>query len=351
MIVGERSNGKTYAVLEYALEQFWQHGKELAIIRRMDEDFKGGRAKKLFNSLVCNGEGVNRVKEITGGVWDDIWYYSGQWYLCRFDKETNKRVRDETPFAHAFAVSTAEHDKGGSVPHVDIIFFDEFLSRNGELPDEFVLFMNTLSTIIRQRDTPEIFMCANTINWDSPYFREMGLRNVKNQKPGTIEVYEYGDSELTVAVEYTLPLGSSKKSNKYFAFDNPKLKMITGGGWEIAIYPHLPKEQRYKFGKSNIVFSFFIEYEGERIQGDVVAVNDVSFIHMHQKTTEFMKPDEDLIYSQKYDPRPNWRRKLTKPVYPIEKKVVDYFIKEKVFYQDNEIGEIINNYLNWCRIN
>ena len=33
IIFGERSNGKTFSVLEYGLEQYYNSGKQLAIVR------------------------------------------------------------------------------------------------------------------------------------------------------------------------------------------------------------------------------------------------------------------------------------------------------------------------------
>ena len=38
VVFGERSNGKTYSVLDYALERYFLYGEELGIIRRYKED-------------------------------------------------------------------------------------------------------------------------------------------------------------------------------------------------------------------------------------------------------------------------------------------------------------------------
>ena len=46
VIFGERSNGKTYAVLKYAYEKFLETGEQLAIIRRWDEDFVGANSAR-----------------------------------------------------------------------------------------------------------------------------------------------------------------------------------------------------------------------------------------------------------------------------------------------------------------
>ncbi len=342
MIIGERSNGKTYSVLEYALRRYIDKGEQLAIIRRWREDFTGKRGATLFDALVKNGV----ISKLTGGKWTDVYYFGGRWILSRTDEKGNI-IKDIQPFAYGFAISGGEHDKSTSYPSITTIMFDEFLTRTAYLPDEFILFTNLLSTIIRLRDNVKIFMLGNTVNRYCPYFAEMGLTRIKDMKPGNIDVYVYGNSKLKVAVEFTDNLNKDKPSNVYFAFDNPKLSMITGKGdvWEIAIYPHKP----CKFQPKHIVFTFFIVFNGDTLQCEVVHINNSNFIFIHRKTTELKYPDRDLIYTPDFDPRPNWRRKITTPILPIEQKIAGLFKADKVFYQDNEVGEIVRNYLLWCK--
>ena len=172
----------------------------------------------------------------------------------------------------------------------------------------------------------------------------MGLKHVKDMKPGDIDVYRYGQSDLTVAVEYTASNKSGKESDLYFAFDNPKLSMITGGTWEIAVYPHCP----VKYKPNEILFTYFIQFSGDLLQCEVVQHGDLGFTFIHRKTTELQAPDNDLIYSPEFDPRPNWKRKITKPTTPLENRIAEYFRRDKVFYADNEVGEIVRNYLIFC---
>ena len=339
MIFGERSNGKTYAALKYGLENFWRDGSQTALIRRWREDFTGKRGQTMFNALVSNGE----VLRITRGEWTDIYYYGSRWYLCKYD-EDGKRLQHEKPIAYGFALSSMEHDKSTSYPDITTIVFDEFLSRSAYMPDEFVLFMNTVSTIIRHRTNVKIFMLGNTVNKYCPYFKEMGLSHVKEMKPGDIDIYRYGDSELTVAVEYTKPNKQGKESDMFFAFDNPKLSMITGGSWEIDIYPHCP----VKYKPKEILFTYFIEFSGDLLQCEIVQHDDLCFTFIHRKTTELKEPDRDIIYTPEYDPRPNWKRKITNARTPLERKIAEHYFKDKVFYADNEVGEIVRNYLIWC---
>lgn len=338
VIYGERSNGKSYACLNEILKNYCKTGEEGAIIRRWHEDFRGKRGQSIFAPLVQN----RLVIEYTHGEWTGVYYYSGRWYLCKEDKD-GKLVKQENPFCYAFALTEAEHDKSTSYPNVTTIVFDEFLSRNGYVPDEFVLFMNTLSTIIRYRDNVKIYMLGNTVNRYCPYFDEMGLKHIRSQKKGTIETYSYGDSGLTVAVQYADSPAKKKPSDKYFAFDNAKLNMITGGAWEIALYPHCP----CKYKPKDIKFVFFIKFEEDLLQCEVIMKGHYNFLFIHKKTTELKEPENDLIFDTEYNPLSNFGRKITKPATKIQQKIAWYFAADKVFYQDNMTGEIVRNYVMW----
>ena len=240
--------------------------------------------------------------------------------------------------------------QGHGYPDITLILFDEFITRGAYLADEFVLFMNTLSTIIRLRDNVTIFMLANTVNKYCPYFKEMGLRHISQMKQGTIDLYTIDsdkarNGQLKIAVEYCDTYNkNAKPSNKYFAFDNAKLKMITRGSWEIDIYPHCP----HKYKPKDIVFTYFIEFDGSLLQCEIVSTDNTMFTFIHEKTTPLKDESSDIVYSARFDHRPNWRRKITSPILPIEKRIARFFMEDKVFYQDNEVGEIVRNYLIWC---
>lgn len=341
VIFGERSNGKTYAVQLYALEKYVKNGEQLALVRRYEEDFTGKRGVSMFNNIVTNGE----VTRLTGGEYNNITYYASKWYLSYTDPETGKTTKDETPFCTGFAISGQEHDKSTGYPKITTIMFDEFLTRSFYLPDEFVLFCNTLSTIIRLRTDVTIFMLGNTVNKYCPYFAEMGLTHAKSMEPGTIDLYRYGDTELTVAVEHTKPNSQGKPSDYYFAFNNPKLNMITKGEWELEVYPHCP----IKYRPMDIKYTYFIQFDKELLQCEIVKRDNNEFTFIHRKTTPLKGEEKDLIYSTVHDSRPNWRRRITKPYFPVEKIIARHFITDKVFYQDNEVGEIVRNYLIWCK--
>lgn len=339
IIFGERSSGKTFAVLEYGIKNYCKTGKQMAIVRRWEEDFKGKRGQTMFDSLVA----ADVVKRESGGEWTGVYYFASKWYLCRYEDD-GTRVTDNRPFAYGFAITAMEHDKSTSYPDITTICFDEFLTRTVYIPDEFVLFCNVISTIVRHRTDVKIFMLGNTVNKYCPYFKELGLKHIQDMKPGDIDIYQYGSGELKVAVEYTRPNEKGKPSDIYFAFDNPKLQMITGGAWEIDIYPHCPVKYRPK----DILFTFFIEFDLNLLQCEIVMIKDFAFIFIHPKTSPIKYPDTDWIYTTEYHAGNNWRRNILKPIYDIDRKIYQLIKADKVFYADNETGEIVRNYLLWC---
>ena len=89
--------------------------------------------------------------------------------------------------------------------------------------------------------------------------------------------------------------------------------------------------------------------DNEILQADIVMVDKYDFTYIHRKTTPIQKPDDDIIFTTDIDPRPNYINYITRPRSRLTEKIAEYYIKNKIFYQDNEIGEIVRNYLIWCK--
>lgn len=340
IVFGERSDGKTYSSLDYTLERNAKNGEQFAYVRRWGEDVRKKHMSTLFDGHIKE----KRIETLFAGQWNQIHYGSGQFFLEKKESDGNV-TRSETPIGFTFDLNSMEHYKSNSFPGVTTIIFDEFMSRNGYLPNEWILFTNTLSTIIRHRNNVKIILLGNTVNKYCPYFSEMGLNHIKDQKPGTVDVYHYGASGLQVVCERTPD--SSKKGGKpsdvYFAFENPELKMITSGAWEIAIYPHL--EERYR--PKDIVTNFFIIFDEEILHGEVICSENGLFIFIHRKTTPIKNEYSDIVYTTKADTRWNYRMCLTKQTDKLSLLIMKCLRENKIFYSTNEIGEVFRNYVIW----
>lgn len=338
LIIGERSNGKTYSVLKHCIEEYTKNKTRFVYIRRWKEDIVGKRGDVIFTALIQN----NEIFKLTKGEYTNAIIQGGKFYFANYDDKLKKFIPSSDYFCHLISLSDMEHDKSLSFSGVTNIVFDEFLTRRYYLKDEFMLFMNVLSTIIRDRKDVKIFMLGNTVNKYCPYFTELGL-NIDNLKQGSVDIYHYGDSELTLAIEYCDDGNKQKKdSNKYFAFNNPRLNMIKSGAWELDIYPHLPPN--YKIKDDEILFSFYVLFADKIIQGDVIQKNDDILLFFHYKTTEIKDKKNSLIYTLNNTVQINYRKNLLKGIGKLENKINLLFALNKVFYQSNEIGEIIHNY-------
>lgn len=341
VIFGERSNGKTYATLKQVLENYFSDGSQFAYIRRWSVDVQPKRMNNLFNAIIEDGF----LEKLSGGKFTAIFYRTGRFYLCTYNDKGKPIYNEEDIIGYAFSLSENEHNKANSYPRVTTIIFDEFLTNKIYLPDEFILFMNTVSTIVRQRTNVKIYMLGNTVNKYCPYFKEMGLTNILSMKQGSIDIYTYGDSKLKVAVEYADSKKKFKKNNFYFAFNNPKLKMITGGAWELNIYPHAP----VKWLPKNIIFTYFIDFNDSLYQCEVINKDNNVFTYIHEKTTPIKNPDKDIIYTLDYNPKINYNVNILKPLNDYQNKITWFFTHDRVYYQNNNVGDAINNYLKICK--
>ena len=74
----------------------------------------------------------------------------------------------------------------------------------------------------------------------------------------------------------------------------------------------------------------------------------ICFTYIHEKTTP-IKNKTDVVFSPKYSPLPNHYRDIRRPVDNLSTKISSFFRCDQVFFQDTEVGEIVRNYLIWCK--
>lgn len=336
MIIGQRSNGKTFSVCKHVIENYFEKGERAAYIRRYEEDITPKNIASLFDPHLAD------IIALSDGQYNGIYYRAKEFHLCFYDDDGMIVSKDPTAFCICRSINTAEHTKGQDAGEVHTIVFDEFATRNGYLTNEFVLFCNLLSSLIRNRDNTVIYMLANTVNRYCPYFKEMGLKDVENMPQGQIFVYTYGNKDLTVAVEYCDPVKATEKvASKYFAFDNPQLEMITTGAWELQFYPHAP----YKIIENWIRYEFYIEFGGQLIKGEIVANSPDLFIFFHPQTKDVEINAKTVFYTSEFTSSRLHCRYLKDTPTDLHKLIKDLIVKKAVCFSDNECGELFRNWL------
>ena len=348
IVFGMRSNGKTTGCLLEGLEKTVKtldgRHEQTVYLRRWEDEVKPK------NDIASLYNGILRfwnVEKKTNGKYNTIIYKARKFYFAKVDDGKTIEI-DTIPLCYCLAVSQNEHYKSLSYPDVTTIVFDEFLSENHQyLPNEFKRFTSILSTVIRSRTDVDIYMCGNTVDLNSIYWQEFRITELfKKMKEGDIVHYKPQNRQTDIALEWAAAVDvEGRVLNVYTDFDTANSAMINKGEWDTDNYPHLP----YSYERADIVFTFFIQYNFETYQAEVIRKNRVEFIYIHRKTTPIQDEDEDLIYSTDFTPARNRYVNLFKPELYVQQKIVQLFNTNKVFYQDNVVGDAIDSYLKWCK--
>lgn len=334
IIIGQRSNGKTFAVCRKIVDQYIETGIASAYIRRFDETLKTKNIETLFDPHIVY------VEKMTG-KWNKVIYRN---YAFYFGVEQDGKIikRDSKPFCRCYSLNSGETTNGADRGEVKYILFDEFVTRKFYLQNEFILLQNKLSTIIRSRENVIIYMVANTVNKYCPYFKEMGLHRVAKQPKGTIDLYTMGKTHTKIAVEYCEKAGISQESEHYFCFDNPEINMITSGDWEISLYRHIKKG----FSELPSELTFFIYFDDNIIKGDIKIVNDAPIICFEPKTTAIKDPENTIIYfDETDDPNPLHQTEIKYTGTRAHEIILTLIRQHKTYFATNECGEMFANWL------
>lgn len=242
LIIGMRSNGKTFGTLKYFLKQYKKTKKRFCYIRRYEEDIKTFRMEQLFAPL------LEVVKELFGDGFT-ISYSRHKFYLV------NANGTKVDTIGYCLALSTASHYKSTPYNNVGYILYDEFIPTASEIPlrDEKEKYESVLSTVIRDKQDVVIFCCANTVskfNWLFIYYG-FDINKVEQGQIVTKEIPK-DDTILRVSLEYceyNEEIG--KKSSKYTTS-----AMITKGLWEIPEVDEIPTAKN-ELVKDRLLFSIY----------------------------------------------------------------------------------------------
>lgn len=348
LIFGERSNGKTTAGLLKIIEDYSAGLGNGVYVRQMDMDIKGQRGANIMTSLMYGGpnKDINLIEEASDGLYDQVKYYSRAWYLGKTNEATGDVVWEKDPYCYAMAISNTKHDKSSTPPRVRNVVFDEFIPIDGNyLVDETALFRQLLSTVIRDVDHVQVFLFANSITWNSPYFDMFGAtKRVRQMEQGETVVLTMTQPdtgvEMKAALEYCASTGG-KKSDVYFVFADESSAMITNGKFAVPEYPPCP----HHFTSANVKCTYWMLLpNGEVIRSRLMRVGRDMFVFndaIDPSLYEEIKDEKrDMFYSLNFSGKRNHfmsplqRHPDTRTHY-----LVDAFASNRMFFSTNEVGE------------
>ena len=338
-LLGERANGKSYAVKSKCVhDAIKSNGEEQFIyLRRYESDCKDSLCVNYFADLP--------IYEMTNGKYDCIDVFRKGVYLANIDQSTGK-ITNRFKIGYCHALSIAERYKSLMFPKVKRIIFEEVVSMQGNYltQNEPDYLQQYVSSIFRHRTDGTIYMIGNTISRICPYFRKFELENVPNMKLGQIDSYSFkndDDSEVKLCVYRVESLNYN--SGKFFG---NVAKNITRGEYETQEQPHLPEpishyDSIYKCVVKYQNFMFLCEFLKNK--------NDSKnmFWYITPKTHKKIKKRTRVI-SPEFNPDMLWTvgfNALTTE----ESYLFSFFDEGKVCFSDNltgtEFKNVYNNYL------
>ena len=336
---GGRNLGKTFAwlILIYTI---WQcEGYKSVLMRRMAETIKSSKVAETFTKVfdlgyVPNNEGYTGITYRTG-AWRGYW-----------TDEKGKIKYDET-FCYPFALSSKiETNKGVSdIEKLGIIFFDEALTADNYLTDEWGRFQNAVSTLVRENSQACCVLCANTVSWVAPYFREFGIKNVRSIKKGTVKVFQCLD-ETAVTLEYCNDVVANRKKKivdrRFFGFKSGTADMIRVGSWEIHSYQHLTREMIEDRHRELITRDIYIAHENEILCLELYVMDDFGPLVNVRPADNFDLGKVIYVVGDHTDPRYHHR---PNPSNKIDKLIWTLYHNNRFYYADNLCGEIVKKFL------
>lgn len=243
---GSRCAGKTYQYKIRTLDNALRD-RQTAYVRRYDEDIKPSKIATLWDDVYNQGIIKKYGEKIAPGYDDyNVFYKGSVFYLIGINEgEAPKQIK---AISRAASMSKWIRYKSNNYDNCDDCFFEEFLTSEEELSDEFKKFENMVSTICRQRKC-HIYLFGNTVSRDSQILKGMGI-NARDLQIG-VSIYEYKEIDPethnylynSVCVNNYGSRGQNEETKSMFIFNNQKSKrMIVGGEWEHEEYNKIPIE-------------------------------------------------------------------------------------------------------------
>lgn len=330
IILGQRSNGKSYAVKEHCVTESWNDSnKKFIVLRRLAEEVKPSVIEHYFSDV--------DIGRISNGKCDNIIVYRGQVWACRYDytKEKNEKVR---VLGYVLALVKATQYKSGIYTDCSNVIYEEFICEVGSayLHDEPNQLQSLISTIARNNRI-HVYMVGNTISRVCPYFTEWQLIDIPRQKQGTIDIYEVESNQLDdnnqplklkIAVENAEQVQGAGKM-----FFGSASKMINEGAWHTSKqYPPLPNPR----DEYTLIYTVVMIGKGFSFLLELLQLDNQYTWYVSRKTTK-VKPNTRVV-SDIYSCDPLWTTGFN-PLTQAENRAFNILKQNKIAFCDSLTAE------------
>lgn len=247
-IIGGKGTGKTYGCVNYALRDFFKDNSQRPFFyaRRYDKTFTKSICGNLIGShkqdIINLSKGKYNTAELGGKVFELM-------KKTQTEKGEDKRVNRKI-IAYCRSLNNVETETGDDKGDISCIIYDEFLTRGGELKDEFLKLQTLHNNATRNRTDRFIpmFLLGNTVSRDSAVAEQFGIR-LRDIKRG-LNIFENKQHEARIVLYYTDETSKNIEAadTYYNRFENSRINMITRGDWVLGAYNVAPYDMLFTQG-------------------------------------------------------------------------------------------------------
>lgn len=334
IIVGGKGNGKTFGIIRKYLEEFLTSGRYLRYVRR----YRDSISPKAITSLLKPQ--IQNIINLSQGEYNNYTLYRGRFFLTRI--ENGKVVKkNNNPFIVCSALNSVESFTGADEGDCAAIFYDEVLSREKELKDEFVTLMVLHNNCIRNRTehyTP-LIMVGNTFTRNSMILKDFGV-DLYNIKPDSVTVIRNDSGDVLSIIERCPSTEKMVESGDiyYNRYNDSRVNMMTTGDWSIGKYPRLTPKYKYN---CNTIFSILC----------IHSVNVVMELCIYKSTPYIIvrEPDRNDVYDIKVTTNQLLVKDDMLCYFPNDMYVFTLIgtliVRKQILFENGEVGEKFRDFL------
>ena len=241
MMISKRGVGKTTSMILLGLILFKLYGVRIQYIRQTSDMLAPKFSQELMSTILSCGY----IKTLTEGRWNAAYYHANRWVFAKQDEDGHIIEKTNIHFMYTLSIDQSFTYKSNyNAPDGDFIIFDEFIGKR-YTPNEFIYFLDILSTIIRKRSGSIICMLSNAIDEYSEYFDEFEIYDeIRKMKKGDCRICtSSGGTRVYVELIDHHDKNSARLNKEFFGFKNPRLYAITGAGeWNVPVCKHYDTE-------------------------------------------------------------------------------------------------------------
>lgn len=337
--LSDRSRGKTTNKLIVGLILFAMYGINTVYMRSKSEDLEKRNVSTLYDVILECGY----LGKIFGDRWNAIEYRGYKWYLMRTDEDGTITEKCADFATISIATDRAMRYKSRLVlPRGDFIIYDEFIEPDYNTSN-MEYFQQNLKTIIRDRKSAVIMMSANTIDLNSPWFYDFGIRkDIKEMQQGDVRRIEKNGSIFLVQILAAAQSEAKQSYNKkYLGFaKGKKLQSISGAEtWEVRQYPHICRTWDVK---QRFTRCIYVQHLGDLLNFEIAEIADIGICALCRPATRTYPDSVIFTCGEILDDRYIFRCGSSKHPAGIIWKL---YQQNRIFYANNECGELLQNFV------